>query len=197
MKRYTIFILAASLLTANWAWAYVPASDKILKAWFGVFEKLPQVSIQATVNRGAVTLPFTAEWKRNELTLMEAGRPVTDATTQLVWALLLRPSAGLQMLKDAGLNLERRGLAREHNRIAWTLGASGEAQPDTQLWLDRGDAAPVRAIVQHSGTLPASLIVYSGYHDTPGRIFPRRIEITGNGNTAVFLITDVQTGPAK
>lgn len=188
MKR-SVLLIAVLLAAAAPAWAFVPAAERMLELWSETYAKAPDLQLAGTLEQGAVKAPFTVHLAPSGIVFEEAGRPVSDVTHNLVFTLLLSPPAALPWLRGLGLDPAKTGLARDGARIAWTLGALGERQPGTQLWLDRDLRIPLRArIVRPTLT---QTIEFLDYEKSASKIIPRTIRVTVEGVVRTYTIETV------
>lgn len=188
MKRaalLTVLLIAAAVP----AWAYVPPAERMLALWSDAYEKAPDLQLSGTLEQGAAKAPFTVHLGAAGVVFEEAGRPVSDVTHNLVFTTLLSPKAALTWLRGLGLDTTKTGLARDGARIAWTLGALGERQPGTQIWLDRDLRIPLQArIVRPTLT---QTIEFLDYDQSASKIVPRVIRVTVDGVVRTYTIERV------
>lgn len=188
MKRavlLTVLLFAA----AAPAWAYVPPAERMLELWAEAYDKAPELQLTGTLEQGAAKVAFTVHLGASGIVFEEAGRPVSDVTHNLVFTTLLAPKAALTWLRGLGLDTAKTGLARSGTRIAWTLGALGESQPGTQLWLDRDLHIPLQArIVRPTLT---QTIEFLDYDKSTSKIVPHVIRVTVDGVVRTYAIEQV------
>jgi hypothetical protein len=172
LQYWLPFLLILFPATAS---AYVPPAETIAQRWAQAYRGHPVVTITGTWRQGAVSVPFRVQKDRQGLRILENGTPTTDATSLAIWRLLLQPGELVsEWQTQQVLDTKRTGLARWKERIAWTLGASGEKQAGVQVWIDRQWHVP---LVAH---LPAAAgraerIEMLGYDKTSHRIIPAEI----------------------
>lgn len=181
-------VMAALLLAAApAAWAYVPPIEKLVSAWVQAYDKAPGLVLSGTLAQGAAAEPFRA-WATAKGPVIElAGRPVSDATYTLALGLVLTPGKTYPVLETAGLDPAKTGLARADAKIAYTLGAVGERQPGTQVWLDRQSYAPLLVLFERDGKV-VGRIDYRGYGASGSRLVPQEIHIDAEGGQRVFRV---------
>lgn len=188
MKRAALLV-ALVLAAAVPAWAYVPPIERMLELWSQAYAKAPELQLTGTIEQGASKSPFKVHLGESGIVFEEAGRPVSDVTSTLVFTLLLSPQAALPWLRGLGLDPAKTGLARDGARIAWTLGALGERQPGTQLWLDRDRRVPLRAhIVRPTLT---QTIEFLAYDMSPSGLMPHVVRVTVEGVVRTYTIERV------
>lgn len=181
--------LAAALAAAAPALAYVPPAPRIVELWSAAYAKAGNLQLAGTLEQGSARVPFQVSLGADGVVYEEAGRPVSDVTSRLVFTLLLDPAAAATWLQGLGLDPAATGLARDGKRIDYTLGAAGERRPGTQVWLDRELAVPRSArIVRPTLT---QTIEFVDYETSASRIIPRLIRVTVDGVVRTYRIEKV------
>lgn len=181
MKTALLFSILAILLLPASVHAYIPPGERMVEQWTAAYERSRNVTITGHYEEAGDKVSFQVEGSRNQVSIMEGGNPTQDATSLLVWGALLRPSSLTRQWHQAGhLDLERTGLARHGDRIAWTLGVEGEQREGTQVWLDRQRQTPF-LLIPPPELYTARRISFEGYEASDNRAFPTQIKVTGTG----------------
>ena len=189
MNLLRLLILLPLLLTADAAWGYVPPAQRIVSLWQSAYEKTAPVTLRGSWQQGAFTTPFVITVQKNAGSILENGKPSTDATSQMVWDFLLKPAAALQILKSRGMVLEETGLARSGDALTWTLGATGENRRGTQIWIDREWLTPHRVILKNPEGAPDT-VDFSGF--TPENpLYPLKIKSRVGGVERLYRVDEI------
>ncbi len=134
-------------------------------------------------------MPFVISVNKNGLSILENGKPSTDATSQMVWDFLFKPAAALRVMQSRGLVLEETGLARSGDALTWTLGVTGENRRGTQIWIDREWLNPHRVVLKNTAGIPDT-IDFSDF--SPGNhLYPMKIKSRVGGVERVFRVDDI------
>lgn len=178
----TAFALIFSLVPTL-AWSYVPPAERIIQQWAATAKARP--TLTGTAIRDARSVGFRTTIVGDTVTLLEAGKPTTDVAARLAFSLLVQPERAGALLRAAGIDLGKTGLVRNGDRIAWTIGASGEGATNPQIWIDRQWLAPVRLILRDA------TIEFTGYDNTTGRSWPKEITIVTAAGRRIYRIEAV------
>lgn len=168
------------LLLPSLVWSYIPPSERILQQWAAASKGLPNIA--GTLQHGAVTISFHTGNLRDSIVVFEANQPTTDATALLAFTLLLGPARTHVHLQALGVDLAKTGLARNGDRIAWVIGATGEGEATPQIWIDRQWRLPVRLL------LGDVRVDFGEYAVVAGRPLPKEITITRATDRRIYRI---------